>query len=173
MFEKIKEYLAVKFLIKAVMFVIAVGFLPLVVLFVGMGKEPDWIAMPEHHLHNSYGVTVEQELHVLGSREGSTELRESATRQIGAFIKAKASEQIAAAYGLDLNDDAQMRSVSDFLDAELAKLPVSMIQEQDIYTSDISMKRYGLYSIDKAELDVWLQGVYLSYNRKVLEEMGL
>lgn len=173
MLEKIKEYLAVKFLLKAVVFVVAVGALPLVILFVGLGEEPDWIAKPEHRLQNSYGVTVEQKLGLLGNPDSLEKLRQSATLRIGSYIKARASEQIAASYGLDVNDTAQMEPVNAFLDAQIKSLPVSLIHEQDVYASELSMKRYGLYSIDRAELDAWLQGVYLAYNRKVLEEMGL
>lgn len=170
---KIKEFFAVKLFMKLTMLIVAVGFLPIIILIVGLGEDPDWIAAPEHFLEKSYGVTVEQEISILGSNGEAQQLRSAAAERIGAYAKKKASEQIAAAYALDINDAEQMAPVNAFLDEQIVSLPDALIREQDIYTSELSMKRYGLFSIERAELDAWLQGVYAAYNKQMLEAMGL
>lgn len=171
-FIRLKELFFVKYPLKILAFVLAVGFLPLIILFVGLGEEPDWIDQKEHHLEQNYAVTVTRELKFFHEDEEINKLQEQAASQIKAFVKRRAEEQIMMAYGIAKTDKKQMASVEQFLDQTLEQFPRDLIVQQDTYRSELAMKRYGLYSISRTDLDVWLQEVYRRYNQKILQDMG-
>lgn len=171
MLEQIKEYFIIKYIYHIFALVFALGLLPLIIIFVGLGESPEWIDIPEHHLDNAYAVTVTQEMPISGNVQEDA-LKTKAIRRIGDYIIDIALEQMLASYGVDHGDHEEIAKMRSFLDGQLLTLPEEMIIEQDTYKDDSSSKRYGLYSIDRDDMNVWLQGVYETYNRQRLDELG-
>ena len=169
MSEFIKNLIAERIVLKIAGFVFAIGLLPILIFLYGLDNAPKWIEEEKHYLDKSYALTIQAPLKLFDIQKSKSELKNNARIEFTKELYDMALKQIKVSYDWKNLDNETKEITLDVLNKQFLNLKMDFFKEQSIYEDTFDFTIYGLYTMEKADIDVLLQGIYEQVNNKVLE----
>jgi len=171
MIDFVKNLIAERIVLKIVGFIFALGVIPILVFLYGLDDEPKWVGEDKHYLQSSYALTIQVPLELFNIQKSKQHLKDNAKIEFTKELYDRALKQIKISYDWNNLDTHTKQMTLDVLNTQFQDISLDIMKEQSTYEDKLDFTIYGLYSIEKADIDVLLQGIYESVNTKILENL--
>ncbi len=171
MTEFVKNLITERIVLKIAGFMFAIGLLPILIFLYGLDNAPKWIEEEKHYLDHSYALTIVAPLQLFNIQESKKELKDNARIEFTKELYDMALKQIKISYDWKNLDKETKEITLDVLNSQFLNIKLDFFKEQSIYEDKLDFTIYGLYTMEKADIDVILQGIYEKVNQKVLESL--
>jgi len=171
MTDFVKNLITERIVLKIVGFVFAIGVLPILIFLYGLDNAPKWIEEDKHYLEKSYALTIQAPLQLFNIQKSKKELKDNARIEFTKQIYDMALKQIKVSYDWSNLDNETKDITLKVLNSQFLSMKIDFFTEQSTYEDKLDFTIYGLYTMEKADIDVLLQGVYEKVNQKVLESL--